>query len=182
MDRAKPLPNTVPGDAYDVAVGALTRDQARSRRAREVRKSTMGLRHITKAALRAGALSLRDFGCTAEDYKALDEQRPRTRGDCVDAPRPCPYVACRHHLYLDATDAGGITLNFPDLEPEDLVESCSLDVAESGVQKLEEVGALMNITRERVRQIQEKAEERLKKRRQLADWEGHESRPRGDRE
>lgn len=27
--------------------------------------------------------------------------RPRTRGDCLTMPRPCPWVGCRHHLLLD---------------------------------------------------------------------------------
>lgn len=27
--------------------------------------------------------------------------RPRTRAQCQDGPRPCPWVACRHHLLLE---------------------------------------------------------------------------------
>ncbi len=27
--------------------------------------------------------------------------RPKTRGDCIDGPRPCPWVSCRHHM-IDA--------------------------------------------------------------------------------
>lgn len=23
---------------------------------------------------------------------------PKTRGDCLSMPRPCPYIGCRHHL------------------------------------------------------------------------------------
>ena len=176
-DRAKPLPGTVPDEAFDVAVDMLTREQRRSRRARPVRKKTTGLRRITEAALHAGALSLRDIGCTSEDYLALDDQRPRTRGDCDAVARPCPYVACRHHLYLDVTGAGGITLNFPDLEPEELVESCSLDVADLGDQRPEDVGAYMNVTRERIRQIQERAQEKIEQRGKMRDWEGHASAP-----
>lgn len=30
-------------------------------------------------------------------------QRPRTRADCVDAPRPCPWASCRHHLLLEVS-------------------------------------------------------------------------------
>jgi len=26
------------------------------------------------------------------------EWRPRTRRDCEDGPRPCPWLSCRHHL------------------------------------------------------------------------------------
>jgi hypothetical protein len=87
--------------------------------------------------------------------------RPATRGDCQYGIRPCPYVACRFHLYLDIAPSGGITLNFPDLEPDELVETCALDVADEGGATLEVVGELMNVTRERTRQIEEAAKARL---------------------
>lgn len=84
--------------------------------------------------------------------------RPRTRGDCVDDKRPCPWVACSKHLYLDINpEAGTIKLNFPNLEPWELVESCSVDVGERGPQTLEAVGDFMNLTRERTRQIEVRA-------------------------
>lgn len=35
-----------------------------------------------------------------------NEQRPRTRGDCKDGPRPCPWVSCRHHLLLEIAKHG----------------------------------------------------------------------------
>jgi DNA-directed RNA polymerase sigma subunit (sigma70/sigma32) len=52
---------------------------------------------------------------------------------------------------------GSIKLNFPDLEVDEIPETCSLDVAELEGVNLEEVGELMNLTRERVRQIESKA-------------------------
>lgn len=42
-----------------------------------------------------------------------DEQRPRTRADCIGRPRPCPWVSCKHHLLVDVTPAGGIVVNAP---------------------------------------------------------------------
>ena len=88
------------------------------------------------------------------DYP-LDVIRPKTRADCEGAARPCPFVSCRHHLYLDVHPVrGSIKLNFPDLEPDELEESCSLDVAGWGGRTLEVVGSLMNLTRERVRQLE----------------------------
>lgn len=81
-------------------------------------------------------------------------ERPRTRGDCIDGPRPCPFVSCVHHLYLDVSPAGSIKLNFPAREVDELTETCSLDVADRGGVTLEQVGALINITRERARQIE----------------------------
>ena len=34
-------------------------------------------------------------------------ERPKTRADCVDGPRPCPYISCAHHLYLDVNNESG---------------------------------------------------------------------------
>lgn len=114
--------------------------------------STRGLKELTR--------DVRETAATL-DVEALRpelfEERPRTRGDCVDAPRPCPWVSCRHHLYLDANDCGSITFNHPDTPIEELEETCALDVADKGGVILERVGELMNLTRERVRQIEAKA-------------------------
>jgi hypothetical protein len=89
-------------------------------------------------------------------------ERPRTRGECREQERPCPWVGCRHHLYLEATEAGGLKLNFPDLEPWELQHTCALDVAERGGITLEEVGEIMNITRERTRQLEVRGLVKLK--------------------
>ena len=92
----------------------------------------------------------------------FEYERPLTRADCVDAPRPCPFVSCRHHLYLDARDdRASIKFNFPDKEPWDLKHSCALDLVDGGAKTLDEVGSLMNLTRERVRQIEEVIFDRL---------------------
>jgi hypothetical protein len=78
---------------------------------------------------------------------------PRTRAECVDAERPCPWIRCRHHLYLEVAP-GGLVVNFPDRELEDLPDTCALDVAARGDHTLEEVAQRLNVTRERVRQIE----------------------------
>ena len=95
----------------------------------------------------------------AREYpEAQHRQLPLVRSDCENVPRPCPYVSCRYNLYLDVRETGAITLNFPDREPEDMPPegSCALDVAERGRATLFEVGRLMNFTRERTRQMQDK--------------------------
>jgi len=103
-----------------------------------------------RRALRSGALTVID----AED----EAMRPRTRGDCVGGPRPCPFVSCSHHLYLDVNeDTGAIKLNHPGKEPWELAETCSLDVADRGGSTLEEIAAFLGLTRERIRQIEERA-------------------------
>src|SRR6185312_10592112 len=91
-------------------------------------------------------------------YPETDYYKPRTRVECVDGPRPCPYVSWQHHLFLDVSNrTGAIKLNFPDLEVWDMNETCALDVADRGGTTLEDVGAIMNLTRERIRQVEVKA-------------------------
>jgi len=86
---------------------------------------------------------------------AEQAERPRTRAECRNEMRPCPWVACKHHLYLDVNPrTGSIKLNFPDLEPWELEHTCALDVAEDGGHTLEEVGDITNLTRERIRQLE----------------------------
>ncbi|MBI3181389.1 MAG: DNA-binding protein [Myxococcales bacterium] len=87
--------------------------------------------------------------------KLVDESRPKTRADCVNGPRPCLFVSCKHNLYLDVNpETGSIKLNFPDKEIGELQYTCALDVAEKGGITLEEVGEIMNLTRERIRQVE----------------------------
>ena len=89
--------------------------------------------------------------------------RPKMRGECRGTARPCPWVSCKYHLYLDVDPSSGtLRLNFPDLEPDQLHPSCSLDVAEEDCQILDEVGKYVNLTRERVRQIEIPALRKLK--------------------
>ena len=84
-----------------------------------------------------------------------DVERPHTREECLNMPRPCPFVSCEHHLYLDVNpDSGAIKLNFPHLEVWEMAETCSLDVADRGGITLEDVGAILNLTRERIRQVE----------------------------
>ena len=90
-----------------------------------------------------------------ELLRSVDENRPRTRADCINGPRPCLFVSCKHNLYLDVNpETGSIKLNFPDKEIWELEYTCALDVAEKGGITLEEVGAIMNLTRERIRQVE----------------------------
>ncbi len=87
-----------------------------------------------------------------------DDDRPKTRGDCKEGIRPCPYVSCSHHLYLDVNpETGAIKLNHPHLEVWEMAETCSLDLADRGAITLEEAGAQLGIVRERVRQIEERS-------------------------
>ena len=136
--------------ATDLEAGeeAITREQRRSRRKRDVRARTISVKRMTKRELEIGRLL----------YPETDYFKPRARSECVEGPRPCPYVSCKHHLYIDVSPrTGAIKLNFPDLEVWEMGESCALDVADRGGTTLEDVGAIMNLTRERIRQVEVKA-------------------------
>jgi hypothetical protein len=89
-------------------------------------------------------------------------ERPRTRGECANGPRPCPWVSCRHHLFLDVKEGRYVRLNFPGKELEDLAETCALDVADKGKHTLEQVGDLVNLTRRPVLRIEQRAARQLK--------------------
>lgn len=117
------------------------------RRRSGIRSATIPVKQITKEQRRLWRAL----------YPEADTNywRPATRSDCAMVARPCPFVACKHHLYLDINPlTGSIKLNFPDKEPWELHESCALDVAERGGITLEEVGHLFNLTRERIRQVE----------------------------
>jgi hypothetical protein len=125
----------------------VTREQRRSRRKREVRARTISVKRMTKRELELGRLL----------YPEVAVDKPKTRAECVNGERPCPFVSCKHHLYLDVSArTGAIKLNFPDLEVWEMSETCALDVADRGGTTLEEVGAIMNLTRERIRQVEVK--------------------------
>lgn len=95
--------------------------------------------------------------------EVIDYTRPQHRSECRHGERPCLYVSCRYHLFLDVNPVtGSIKLNFPDKEVWDLAETCALDVAERGGITLEEVGEIMNLTRERIRQVEVSGLEKLR--------------------
>lgn len=119
-----------------------------ARRKRAVKARTIRSDQVFHPAELPGQASSTD---DAEAFVRL----PQTRADCAQIARPCPFVSCRYHLYLDVSPkTGSLKLNFPDLEVWELPESCALDVADKGGITTDELGELMNITRERARQIE----------------------------
>ena len=93
----------------------------------------------------------------------LQGNRPRSRADCINSPRPCVFVSCKYNLYLDVNpETGSVKMNFPDKEIWELEYTCALDVAEKGGITLEEVGEIMNLTRERIRQVETRGLEKVR--------------------
>jgi hypothetical protein len=126
------------------------------RRAHSVSSRTISKRELDRSAKREKSQG-------HEQPEIIPYKRPKVRDDCRAKARPCLYVSCVHHLYLDVTDKGSIVLNYPDKEPWELEETCSLDVAEKeDGQTLDEIGGLLNLTRERVRQVERSALDKLK--------------------
>lgn len=120
---------------------------------RRSRAKTIAMKRLTKEELRIGALL----------YPEKSYWRPATRGECANVARPCPYVSCKYHLYIDVNPrTGSIKINFPDKEVWELQNSCALDVAQQGGITLEEVGEILNLTRERIRQVEVRGLMKLK--------------------
>lgn len=88
-------------------------------------------------------------------------KRPTKRSECINGPRPCPWVSCRYHLLLDVTSRGRIIFNRDTIE--ECEHTCALDVAAEFPQgmTLEDVGTFFDISRERVRQIEDEAMDQL---------------------
>jgi len=134
-------------DEEPAAEGApkVSRKVRRRPRRTRPRSKTIAMKRLTREELRVGALM----------YPPVDIPSPVTRAECMPDLRPCPFVSCKHHLYLDVNpDTGSIKINFPELEVWEMSETCSLDVADKGGITLEEVGEIMNLTRERIRQVE----------------------------
>lgn len=89
----------------------------------------------------------------AGDLNEPPKQAPRTRGECIDGPRPCPWIHCRYHLASEVRWPRRLSLRV--IQPG--VDTCALDVADKGEHTLEEIGALLGYNRERIRQIQVEA-------------------------
>jgi hypothetical protein len=111
------------------------------------RPKTIARKRLTREDLRLGAL--------LNPPTHLAELRPTVRGDCMNGEGPCPWVSCRWHLYLDVDpSSGSIKLNFPDIEPHEMTETCALDVADRGGTDRDLLGLLINLSRERIRQVE----------------------------
>lgn len=130
-------------------------------RTTRVRARTESMRRIPKRVLDAGRMAAPEA-----ELAPYYETRPKTRGDCLNgenAARPCPWLRCKHNTYLDVNEeTGSVKFNFPHIAVEDLpFNNCALDHADAGGLTLEAVGALTATTRERARQVIDRAMDRI---------------------
>lgn len=86
------------------------------------------------------------------------EKPPTCRAECASIERPCNRYGCIHHAYPQTERAGrphrGKHNEVTLVERED---SCVLDVAEKGMTPRPVVGKKLGITKERVRQLEDRA-------------------------
>ena len=97
---------------------------------------------------------------------------PQTRADCKDMLRPCPYVSCRHHLFLDIASDGRLFMNTQaDEADEDSIvaeleamqETCALDVADRGEHlPLEDVADVMGVSHVAIHLVERRAADKLR--------------------
>lgn len=91
---------------------------------------------------------------------------PATRGDCVDGPRPCPYLRCKHHLWLklgEERDGNPARAANDNTKPKTVFwptspATCALDIA-ARTEELtnREVGEFIGVLDEQVRRIVKRA-------------------------
>jgi Sigma-70, region 4 len=140
LEMTLPVDEVLDGDNVDSSARQRSKTMSRKEMARELRRRRL-----------MGVVDPEEQELLTE----IESHRPRTRSACANGPRPCMFVSCKHHLYLDVNpETGSVKVNFPDKEVWELEETCALDVADRGGITLEEVGAIMNLTRERIRQVE----------------------------
>ncbi|MDX1469839.1 MAG: hypothetical protein R3258_10915 [Acidimicrobiia bacterium] len=103
--------------------------------------------------------------------------RPKTRADCINGPRPCPWLGCKYHLLLDVDDNGTIWIHAdanckrtippwgkmdPEQEQElmslmDTHETCGLDLADEGGITAGEVAQTLGVGERRIYEISRRA-------------------------
>lgn len=122
----------------------------------------------------------------------VDEDRPRTRGDCAGGERPCPWVSCRYHLAVEVQRGGSISINplllddainGDELDLTRLPETCALDVADRGPTTARYVAGLVGKTFQLVEIVVKQGLERAAKKagkagraealEMLTEWHDH---------
>jgi len=64
---------------------------------------------------------------------------PRTRAECGDGPRPCPWMRCKWHLASDSA-----------IPVREMTETCTLDVSEDGGVAMGDISDILGTTRQNI--------------------------------
>lgn len=93
--------------------------------------------------------------------------RPTKRADCLpggsNEHRPCVFASCKYSLLSDVTPTGRVIDVLADRDIHELPDTCALDAASKGGLDLHEVGDRLGVSRERIRQMSERAFDRVEK-------------------
>jgi hypothetical protein len=92
--------------------------------------------------------------------KTVHLPMPKTRGECVNAQRPCPHIQCRHHIVGEIArhpDFEAAVAAFEARDEAGCTETCALDVADKGEHSAPYIATLMGISKQRVHQICDEA-------------------------
>ena len=111
---------------------------------------------LGQAAIANARLAYHDFEIIfgSERFAALKAKGARVQRP-LWASTGTKNPAYRDVVYIDVNpEKGSIKMNFPDVEVWEMAETCALDIADRGGITLEDVGEIMNLTRERVRQVE----------------------------
>jgi len=98
------------------------------------------------------------------DANAMLSNRPKTRADCPSPGTPCPYLSCKHHLWVDLS-ASGMPTESPAFG--DVKNTCALNYVEehgSAPTTLSCVSKATHTTRQRVDQIVQEGLKKAKRR------------------
>jgi len=95
------------------------------------------------------------------DRLHLTVLRPKTRGDCKDGSRPCPWVSCKFNTYL--LEVHGYEIEYQQTDVMDMkVSNCALDYAENGeMNTLEAVGEAFGMSKQTMLKIEDIAMRKL---------------------
>lgn len=124
------------------------------------RAHTVSVKRLSKRELERGAAEY-------PEQPGRDYLRPRTFEECDSVGLgdlfPCPFVSCKHHLYLDVNPrTGSIKFNFPGREVDELPATCALRVAQHGGRTLDAVAEVMALTRQRLSQLEDRILDKIR--------------------
>ena len=88
-----------------------------------------------------------------KQFDMTGDVAPTNREQCNNNFRPCPWARCKYHLIFETDIRGQLDDDIVD-KLLSMPETCILDVTDTGEKTLHEVGKILGITRERVRQIE----------------------------